>query len=230
MPQPIKSPRFPASGDLADLSDEQVVQCVLAGDRGAFELIMRRYNQRLFRIARSLLGDDHEAEDVLQDAYVRAFEKLQQFEHRARFSTWLTRIVIHEALARRKKRSRVRLVDPQVTEAGPMLKLHADYDVAADSSQQELRRILVDAVDSHPDELRVVFTMRLIEGLDTAETAGCLQLSESNVKVRLHRARAQLRRWIDQRIGVEVRQLYQFGGERCDRIVEGVLQRVQTGS
>ncbi|QDU40615.1 ECF RNA polymerase sigma factor SigW [Maioricimonas rarisocia] len=230
MPQPTESPRSLAGREPADLSDGQVVERVLAGDRGAFELIMRRYNRRLFRVARSLLGDDHEAEDVLQDAYVRAFEKLRQFEHRARFSTWLTRIVIHEALGRRKKRSRVRLVDPQVTEAGPMLTLHAHDDVAANSSRQELRRILVDAVDSLPNELRVVFTMRLIEGLDTAETAACLQLSESNVKVRLHRARAQLRRWIDQKLGEEVRQLFQFDGERCDRIVLGVLQQIAADS
>lgn len=217
------SPDRPAT----DESDEQLVQRVLAGDQLAFELIMRRYNQRLFRIARSLLRDDHEAEDALQDAYIRAYEKLAQFEHRARFSTWLTRIVVHEALGQRRKRSRVRLVDPHVTEAGPMQSLHTNDDVTADSSRQELRQILARAVDSLPEDLRVVFTMRLIEGLDTAETAACLELSESNVKVRLHRARAQLRQWIDRQIGIEVRQLFQFDGERCDRIVLGVLQQIR---
>lgn len=229
MLQPSERRRNAAPERIAnDESDDQLVQRVLAGDQLAFELIMRRYNQRLFRVARSLLRDDHEAEDALQDAYLRAYEKLAQFEHRARFSTWLTRIVVHEALGQRRKRSRVRLVDPHVTESGPMQSLHATDDVTAASSRQELRQILAQAVESLPEDLRVVFTMRLIEGLDTAETAECLELSESNVKVRLHRARAQLRQWIDRQIGIEVRQLFQFGGERCDRIVQGVLRRIRT--
>jgi RNA polymerase sigma-70 factor (ECF subfamily) len=208
------------------LADEEIVRRVLAGDLASFELLMRRYNQRVFRVVRSLVGDDDEAEDVLQDAYVRAFEHLHQFEGRSKFSTWLTRIAVHEATARRRKLRRLELIDMGDLESPHMPPQSNDRDAPEHASNRELGTILRHAVDGLPAELRAVFTLRLVEGLDTQETAECLGLSASNVKVRLHRARTLLQHAIDERMGVEVRQLYQFDGERCDRIVRSVMARL----
>ncbi len=212
--------------EAAPLSDEAIVGRVLDGDFASFELIMRRYNQRLFRIARSIVSDDNESEDVLQETYVRAFEHLDQFAGRARFSTWLTKIAIHEALARRRKLARSPAVDWSAPENVRMVPLTPRPSAEQEASLKELNLLLTRAVDELPEDLRTVFAMRLIEGLDTSETASCLDLTEANVKVRLHRARAVLRERIDAQIGVEARQLYQFGGARCDRIVKAVLARI----
>jgi RNA polymerase sigma-70 factor (ECF subfamily) len=207
-------------------ADEEIVRRVLAGDTASFELIMRRYNRLLFRVARSIVGDDSEAEDVLQEAYLHAFEHLNTFEGRSRFSTWLTRIAVHEATGRRRKLRRLRLIRPGDGGEEPVLSYPVDRDGLEEASLNELRHLLVDAVDSLPPELRVVFTLRLVERLSTEQTAECLSLSPSNVKVRLHRARVALQRWIDRRIGEESRELYAFAGEHCDRVVRNVLERL----
>jgi RNA polymerase sigma-70 factor (ECF subfamily) len=207
------------------LADEEIVQRVLAGDLAAFELIMRRYNQRLFRAARSILGNDDEAEDVLQDAYVRAFEHLSQFAGRAKFSTWLTRIAVHEALARRRRR-RIRYVDLRASETLGMAPVSRDRNAQEELGNRELGCVLRQAIDGLPEDLRVVFTLRAVEGLNTDEAAECLGLTPSNVKVRLHRARAALREEVEDRMGAELRQVYQFDGARCDRIVRSVLERL----
>ncbi len=209
----------------AELSDEKIVRRVLGGDLASFELIMRRYNQRLFRIVRSILRDDDESEDVLQETYVRAFEHLSQFEGRSLFSTWLTRIAVYEASSRRRRLRRVRPMDLERTER---LRPATDrpLDGGHDASMRELHDVLIQAIDALPEELRTVFVLRAVEGLDTLEAAECLDLTTSNVKVRLHRARTLLKTWIDQQLGEDVRRLYQFDGERCDRIVRGVLARL----
>jgi len=208
------------------LSDDEIVARVLAGERSLFELIMRRYNQRMFRIVRSIVGDDHEAEDVVQEAYVRAFEHLAQFSGNAAFSTWLTKIALHEALARRSQRQRLKVVDLTDPENNDMISSTSGREGEHAVSIQELGIILTKVVDELPDDLRTVFTMRMVEGLDTNETAACLELTAANVKVRLHRARAVLRERIDERIGISVRHLYEFGGERCHRIVHAVMTRL----
>ncbi|HYU33704.1 MAG TPA: RNA polymerase sigma factor [Thermoanaerobaculia bacterium] len=204
-------------------SDEEVVARVLAGDTLLFEILMRRYNQRLFRIARGILADDAEAEDVMQEAYVRAFRELASFRGEARFSTWLTRIACHEALARARKRRRLVQIgddgeppDPPTEAAGPDREME----------NRELYAVLREAVDLLPDPLRAVFCLREVEGLSTEQTADALGLTVENVRVRLHRAKRSLRQKLDERIGREVRRLYLFDGPRCDRIVEGVLARL----
>lgn len=207
------------------LSDEEVVARVLAGDVSLFEILMRRYNQRLFRVARSILADDAEAEDVMQEAYMRAFRELARFRGEALFSTWLTRIACYEALARARKGKRlVRLVpeaggeppDPPSEVLGPERELE----------NRELQNVLREAVEVLPDPLRAVFCLREIEGLSTEETAEALGLTTENVRVRLHRAKRSLRQTLDQRIGREVRRLYLFAGPRCDRIVDNVFARI----
>jgi RNA polymerase sigma-70 factor (ECF subfamily) len=208
------------------LSDEDIVDRVRAGDLASYELLMRRYNRRVFRIARSIVRDDDEAEDIVQHAYVRAFEHLDQFSGLARFSTWLTRIALYEALARRRRRERLHVVDLSDPHNVSMVPLMASPGPEQATSIKELHGVLTAAVDELPDELRTVFTLRLIEGLDTSETAACLELSESNVKVRLHRARALLREQLEARLGSSLKELYEFGGQRCDRIVRTVLARI----
>ena len=214
-----------AAGNLV-LADEEIVARVLEGDVASFELIMRRYNQRLYRVVRGILGDDDEAEDVLQETYVRAIEHLRQFAGAAKFSTWLTKIAVHESLARRRERERMQPTDLDVADPRTVLRL-AEYGRAERAaSSAELGQLLARAVDALPDPLRSVFTLRVIDGLDTSEAATCLEISEANVKVRLHRARTMLQSFIDREIGQEARQLYEFGGDRCDRLVRAVLSRI----
>ena len=204
------------------LSDEEVVERVLAGDISLFEILMRRYNQRLFRIARGILADDAEAEDVMQEAYVRTFRQLGTFRGEAQFSTWLTRIACHEALARSRKRRRLVPIavggppDPPAQTSGPERELE----------NRELQAVLHEAVEALPDPLRAVFCLLEIEDLSTEETAEALGLSVENVRVRLHRAKRSLQHALDERIGREVRRLYLFDGARCDRIVESVFARL----
>lgn len=210
------------------LTDEAIVERVKNGDLASFELVMRRYNQRIFRIVRSIVVDENEAEDVVQETYVRAFEHLNQFEGRALFSTWLTKIAVHEALTRRKKQRRLQLFDSSDPESYLMSQNASDNDVVDQVSSNELRVMLAVEVDQLPADERVVFTMRLVEGVSTRETARCLELTESNVKIRLHRARQQLRKRIDDRIGSEARMLFQFAGVRCDRIVKSVFEQIRS--
>ncbi len=208
------------------LSDEEVVRRVIEGEPALFEILMRRYNRRLFRVTRSIVANDLEAEDIVQDAYVRAFEHLDQFEGRARFSTWLTKIAIYEAYAR------VRRVDYQKVDSISVLEGQG-IDVTSnerDPEQQiydsELKRVLEKAFDTLPADYRSVFMLREIEGLSTAETAECLEVSEENVKTRLYRARTLLQRELYSLVGANANVAFQFLGARCDRIVARVLDRI----
>jgi RNA polymerase sigma-70 factor, ECF subfamily len=187
---------------VGSITDEEAVRRILAGDKAAFELLMRRYNQRLFRIIRSIVPEDDEAEDAVQQAYVHAFQNLSQFAGNARFSTWLSKIAVNEALARRRRRQRVHVVDfsdPKNVSLEPSMEDHQPEDRAC---LDELGAVLTRAIDELPEELRTVFTLRVIEETDAEETAECLGLSEANVKIRLHRARALLKEKIDKRIGL----------------------------
>ncbi len=224
MSQPALQPILAPSA-LSALSDEEVVERVLAGDASLFEILMRRYNQRLFRVARAILAEDSEAEDVMQEAYVRAFRELATFRGEARFSTWLTRIACHEALARARKRRR--LVPIGVGVVGePPEPLSENAGPERDMENRELKSVLHDAVEILPDPLRTVFCLREVEGLSTEQTADALGLSLENVRVRLHRAKRSLRQLLDERIGREVRRLYLFEAPRCDRMVAAVFARL----
>jgi RNA polymerase sigma-70 factor (ECF subfamily) len=224
-PQPAEVP--PA------LSDEEVVARVLAGDASLFEILMRRHNQRLFRAARAILADDAEAEDVMQEAYLRAFRELATFRGEARFATWLVRIACHEALARSQKRRRLVPIAGGPATAGDIVRGNPPDPPAATAGpdreleNRELRAVLQQAVEVLPDPLRTVFCLREIEGLSTEETADALGLTIENVRVRLHRAKRALRQTLDRHIGQEVRRLYLFDGARCDRLVEAVFARLQ---
>jgi RNA polymerase sigma-70 factor (ECF subfamily) len=206
------------------MTDEQVVARVIAGETGLFEILMRRYNQRLFRVARGIARADADAEDVVQQAYVSAYTNLAQFGGAAAFSTWLTRIVINEALSRTRKRTRLAEVDIEehdVTSFKPATATPEDQ-----LSRRETGAILEHAIDQLPEGYRVVFMMREVEQLSVAETAACLELSEENVKVRLHRAKAMLRESLVTQIERASSDAFPFLGARCDRIVAAVLERI----
>ncbi len=208
-------------------TDEQVVERVLAGDTAMFEIIMRRYNQRLYRAARAILRDDSEAEDVMQDAYVRAFQHLSQFAGRAKFSTWLTRIAIHEALARAQRRSRMDSLEAISGPNGEFTMPHsASPTPEAQASTREVGRVLEEALLALPAGYRTVVMLRDVEEMDTAETAAALNMTEDNVKVRLHRGRALLRRELYSRAGATSSAAFQFPATRCDRVVKSVFERL----
>lgn len=213
---------------LGSLTDEDILDRVRSGETALYELLMRRYNERVFRAARAILKNDDEAEEALQETFVRAFHALDRFEGRARFSTWLLRIAVNEALARR--RSSLRLVSlDEITEEGTASVSAIPSNAPSaedDAARREITTIMTRALDALDESLRIVFTLREIEELSTRETARILDLSEANVKVRLHRARAELRGSIERAMGAEAVRLYAFHLSRCDRCVARVFERI----
>jgi len=210
-------------------SDEEIVARVVEGDTALFELLMRRHNQRIYRVARAILRDDCEAEDVMQDTYVRAYQHLSQFEGRAKFTTWLTRIAVHESLARAERRGRFESYLPDDTnfDGDPMAYVPSkDRTPEQQASNRELGDLLEQAILSLPETYRTVIIMRDIEEMTTAETAEALDITEENVKVRLHRARTLLRDELYSRAGASSSEAFAFHAVRCDRVVNAVMERI----
>lgn len=211
------------------LSDDDVVTRVRSGETALFELLMRRHNQRVYRVVRGLIADDDEASDVVQDAWVRAWQYLDQFAGRAAFSTWVCRIALHEAWSRLRKRRRfvaLPAIPFEGDEEGQMSIADRVDEPGTPADLRYLAHLLQGAVDRLPPPLRIVFVLRETEGLSVAETASLLEISEENVKGRLHRARATLRREIESHVGDETRRLYGFDGARCNAVVAGVMARI----
>jgi RNA polymerase sigma-70 factor, ECF subfamily len=209
--------------------DDELIAAVLGGHTARFEGLMRRYNERIYRTARAIVRDDDEAEDVMQQAYVNAFTHLHQFNGSARFSTWLTRIAINEALARVRRRSLHEVFDERPDAVSTMHKRPAE-NPEHQAFTGELRELLEWAIDTLPDGMREVFMLRDVEGLSTAEVAACLGVSEDVVKTRLSRGRAGLRRVLLQRTGATAPDAFRFERPRCDRIVARVLARIMPES
>jgi RNA polymerase sigma-70 factor, ECF subfamily len=208
-------------------TDLEIVERVKAGDTALYEIIMRRYNQRLYRVARAILRDDAEAEDVMQDAYVRAYQHLHQFAARAPFSSWLTRIAVHEALGRLRLRKRNPQLDDTEYEGELSVNVvETSPNPEQSASRAELGQLLEEALLDLPEQYRTVVMLRDIEELSTSETAEALDLTEHNVKVRLHRGRAMARGWLFARVGANAKNAFPFMGVRCDRVVQGVFARV----
>ena len=210
----------------AALSDEQIVAQVVGGQTALFEVLMRRHNERIYRAARAILKDETEAEDVMQQAYVNAYSHLKQFDARAKFSTWLTRIAINEAITRARKRGRYEALDEDGTEGGEAVMASREQDPERQAFARELGRLVEDAVDALPDGARAVFMLRDVEGLSTAEVSDCLGVSEDVVKTRLSRARAALRHELYERAGLAAPTAFSFQRPRCDRIVAAVMERI----
>jgi RNA polymerase sigma-70 factor, ECF subfamily len=216
------------------LSDADIVKRVRAGERALFEILMRRHNQRLYRAARAVVTDEHDVEDVMQQAYINAFTHLHQFEERSQFSTWLTRITLNEAFGRRRKvqsESKERVPSGLDSDAGEFMETvrSPQPDPERQAYAQELHRVLEEAVDTLPETYRIVFMLRDVEGLSTTETGEGLGLGEEAVKTRLHRARAMIRRAVTARIGEVAAGTFQFQAPRCDRVVAAVLAKIGHG-
>lgn len=191
-----------------------------------YELLMRRYNRLLYRVARSILHDDAEAEDVMQDAYVRAYQHLGSFEGRAKFATWLTRIAVHEALARARKHSRYQAHDFSEEHIGDAMKPLASTERTPEqlTYDREVADVLEKAILALSEEHRLVFMLSDVEGMSTEETAESLNLTQENVKVGLHRARATLRKQLYAAVGGTASRCFQLHAARCDRVVKHVFE------
>jgi RNA polymerase sigma-70 factor (ECF subfamily) len=218
------SPALPADG--GEEPDDALIQQILGGNTALFELLMRRYNERVYRAARSIVRDEHEAEDVMQQVYVNAFTHLRQFSGAARFSTWLTRIAINEALARVRRQGKYAAYDEDVSNVEPFMTHHPADDPERQTLAHELRGLLERAIDSLPNGMREVFVLREVEGLSTQEVAECLEVSEDVVKTRLSRGRALLRRLLIERTGAAAPEAFPFYRPRCDRVVANVLATI----
>lgn len=219
--------------DYAALEETELVTLARRGDREAFRAIMKRGNQRLFRVARAVVRQDAEAEDVVQETYLRAFANLDAFRGDASIFTWLTRIAINEANGRlRKRRSTVGLDQIEATQAkGAHVIMFPNADPTltpeTDAARAQIRRMLETAIDELPEAFRVVFVMRDIEECSIAETAEALDVLPETVKTRLHRARRLLREALSERLAATMTEAFPFLGPRCDRITETVLSRLE---
>ncbi|MET0574412.1 MAG: RNA polymerase sigma factor [Mesorhizobium sp.] len=214
-------------------ADEELVELARKGGENAVRELIRRNNQRLFRIARSVVRNDAEAEDIVQEAYVRAFTRLDTFQGHSRFSTWLTRIALNEALGRlRRRRPTTELEqldvgnfnrDSVIMFPTSMTPPGADSDLA----RKQIRDFLEKAVDDLPGDFRIVFVLRDIEGMSTEETADQLSLKPETVKTRLHRARRLMRAAIEERLSPTFSGLFPFDGVRCEAMADRVVARLR---
>lgn len=211
------------------LEEADLVKRAVGGEAAACREIIRSHNQRLFRLARSILRDDGEAEDALQEAYVRAFSRLGEFRGASALATWLSRIVINEALGR-LRRSQPRLTGAielsTMADIVPFPGAIAAPDPERATAQREILRFVERAVDELPDIFRTVFVARVIEGLSVDETAESLSLRPETVKTRLFRARELLRDRMDREIGSIALDAFPFAGARCERLTNAVLRRL----
>jgi RNA polymerase sigma-70 factor (ECF subfamily) len=217
--------------DYLDMPETKLVDRARAGDREAFRAIMTRCNQRLFRIARAVVRDEAEAEDVLQEAYTRAFAAIAGFRGESGIATWLTRIVLNEAHGRlRRRKTTVDLDELEAAQESAQLLsfpgVARSEDPEADAARAQIRRILERAVDALPEPFRLVFVLREVEELSVEETASHLNLKVETVKTRLHRARRRLREALDAQLADVMVGAYPFLGARCERITEAVLKRI----
>jgi RNA polymerase sigma-70 factor (ECF subfamily) len=226
----------PATLARDSLSDSELVALMRQGDRAAFAVVIQRHNRRLYRVARSVLRDDAEAEDIVQETYVSAFRNLGGFRGEARLSTWLTRIALNQATDRlRRKRPQVALSvidDAENRAEGSLMSLFtgqtaADPERAA--SRAEIRRLVESAIDALPTPFRTVFVLREIEGMSIEETAAELDIKPETVKTRLHRARRQLRATLEDTLAAALNDAFPFAGARCAGMTERVLRRLADG-
>jgi len=221
-----------AAPNPSSLDDDALLRRIRAGDRDAFSDLMRRYNRRLYRVARSVLRDDAEAEDALQDAYLQAYRALPGFRGESALGTWLTRIVVNAALMRQRKTGRL----------ADVIELGADFgsddailprDRLDEPAQPELaalraqtRRLIETGIDKLPAAFRTVFVLRAVEELTVEETAATLDIPAATVRTRYFRARAMLREALAREIDFAIEDAFGFDGARCDRIVDAVRRRL----
>ncbi len=215
---------------LGPIGDVQLVEMAMAGEKQAFISIMRRYNQLLFRTARSILRNDGEAEEALQDGYLRAWRALGTFRADAKLSTWLVRIVANEALGRlRRRHGEVIPLDAAMLIPDADVQSHfianADEQPEGAAMREEVRKLLENHIDRLPDAYRTVFMLRAVQEMSVEEVAHALQIPEATVRTRFFRARGLLREGLASEMDMGLNDAFSFDGERCDRIVERTLER-----
>jgi RNA polymerase sigma-70 factor (ECF subfamily) len=230
MIQQVQAPQIAPAGS----ADAELVERARGRDQAAVRAILQANNRRLFRLARGILRNDSEAEDVVQETYVRAFTHLDDFRGDSSLATWLGRIAINEALGRlRRQRPSVDVdtLAPGVLEAQiiqfPLSGVSEDPEKSM--AQREIQHVVEHAIDELPEAFRIVFISRVIEGMNVEETAEILGLKPETVKTRLHRARTMLRANVEKKIGPVVMEAFPFAGKRCDRLTEAVLKRLDFG-
>lgn len=221
---------------LETFADAPLVELARAGDEGAIRTIIKRHNQRLFRVARAVVHNDADAEDVVQASYVKAFTHLDGFRGASQLSTWLTRIALNEALSRmRSRRPTIGLerIDIERAQSAQIIQFpafHQQTDPETEMSRQEVRQFLEAAVDSLPPAFRAVFVLRDVEGLSAEETATSLDIKEGTVRTRLHRARKLMRAAIEAKLSGAFASLFPFDGERCVHMADLVLNRLKANA
>jgi RNA polymerase sigma-70 factor (ECF subfamily) len=217
------------------IADSELARRVATGEEAALRLLMKRHNQTLFRTARAILRDDAEAEDAVQDAYLKAIRGIDAFRSDSKLSTWLVRITVNEALGRLRRTRRAAEVIPLAADRGEGMEAHENVmDENTPTPEQEAlraesRRIMEAKIDALPDAFRAVFVLRSVEEMSVEETARCLDIPEATVRTRHFRARSLLREALAQEIDLAERDVFAFDGARCDRIVAAVLARVAAG-
>ena len=227
----ITMPSRALSSDLS-VSDAELARRIACDDEAAFEAVMRRHNSGLFRVARAILKNNTDAEDVLQEAYLAAYQHIGDFRADAKLSTWLTRIVINKSLAILRSRHRARIIVPFSdlgakerisSEAGVLVEPGSSPEQSATAA--DIRRLLEQKIDELPVAFRTVFVLREVEDLSVDETAACLSIPEATVRSRMFRARGMLRESLARELDMATGDVFHFGGERCDRVVAAVLTR-----
>lgn len=229
------SPMLPSSPEIAepDLPDVELAHRIVAGDHKSFEVLMRRFNRPLYRTARSIVKDDTDAEDVVQEAYLLAYRNMHAFRGDARLLTWLTRIVVNQSIAQSRKKNRqaeVIALDGGATwkEAAEMNNDDLSRDQPESSAARaEARRLIERKIDQLPEAFRTVFVLRSLEEISVEETAVCLGIPEATVRTRYFRAKALLRESLSREIDFALEDAFAFAGDRCDRIVAGVLRQLE---
>ena len=217
-------------GDYRDykLSDSDVVTRVLSGEKELYEILLRRNNQTLYRVIRSYLKEQEDIEDIMQNTYLKAYEKLYQFKHTAKFSTWLIRIGINEALARLKVKGKYFILHKSIDNSinDKILEIPDSSQINPEKNiiNQEAKQMLENAIDKLEVKYKSVYILREIEGMSIAEVSNCLKLSNSNVKVRLHRAKAKIKENLYE--STSKKELFEFGLSKCDNLVEKVMKAI----
>lgn len=229
IPDPFSSKHHtPSSAELA------LVRRAASRDPAAVRQIVRQHNQRLYRLARAVLRNDADAEDALQEAYLKAFTHLHRFRGEASLSTWLSRITLNEAASRLRRRKRLKrtAVDSpdSASQIIPFPIRNGSDDPERTMAQRQILHLVEQATDTLPQPFRLVFVARVIEGLSVEETAALLDLQPSTVRTRLHRARKMVKKQLEAQIGPVLVDAFPFAGKRCERLTEAVLARLSTGN
>jgi len=213
--------------------DSELLERARQGDAAAFDMLIRRHDKHLYRIARGVLSDDHEAEDAVQETYIRAFAGLRNFRGAASLRTWLTRIVLNEAIRRRRRRpSMVDLDALHAAQERTRRPIHSsaltarERDPERAAAQSQIRKMLEKAIDDLPAAFRIVFVMRDVEETSTADTASLLGIQEETVKTRLHRARRILRESLGQQLAAALKDVFPFERPRCDALVKRLSEQL----